>query len=129
MSTPPIQRLSPESLFDSVGPVYDAITVCFGLIASVSRENIRAYIGRIFDWLTPGGLFVFATVPIAGKGLEIAWMGRAIVASGLSEDEVLERMREVGFEAIQVEQSKYRPIGGGGRDLQRRGCSTYRIYT
>ncbi|OCT50774.1 hypothetical protein CLCR_07778 [Cladophialophora carrionii] len=110
MSTPPIQRLGAESAFDSVGPVYDAITVYFSLIASVSREDIGAYIGRIFDWLTPGGLFVFATVPIAGKGLEIAWMGRPIVANGLSEDQVLERMREAGFEVIQVERSKYRPM-------------------
>ncbi|EXJ62704.1 hypothetical protein A1O7_03142 [Cladophialophora yegresii CBS 114405] len=88
---------------------YDAITVYFSLIASVSRENIRSYIRRIFDWLAEGGLFVFATVPISGEGLEIAWMGRPIVASGLCEDEVLERMKEVGFEVIKVERSTYMP--------------------
>jgi cyclopropane fatty-acyl-phospholipid synthase-like methyltransferase len=95
--------------FEPAGARYDAITVYFSLIASVSREDIRTCIGRVYDWLTPGGFFVFATVPIAGEGLEIAWMGRPIVASGLSEAEVLDRMRDVGFEILSVEMSQYRP--------------------
>src|SRR5262249_39831994 len=91
------------------GAKYDAITVYFSLIASVTQEQIRNYIAKIYTWLKEGGLFVFATVPISGESLEITWMGRPIVASSLSPDEVLESMKAANFEVLKAESSKYLP--------------------
>jgi ubiquinone/menaquinone biosynthesis C-methylase UbiE len=43
---------------------FDAATVYFSMIASVTQEEIREFIARIYGFIKPGGLFVFATVPI-----------------------------------------------------------------
>jgi cyclopropane fatty-acyl-phospholipid synthase-like methyltransferase len=111
-------RNVPEASFDKIdikdfkpadGKKYDAITVYFSLIASVTQEQIRSYIAKIYTWLKEGGLFIFATVPISGENLEITWMGRPIVASSLSPDEVLESMKAANFEVLKAESSKYLP--------------------
>ena len=91
------------------GEKYDAITVYFSLIASVTQEQIRNYIAKIYTWLKEGGLFIFATVPISGESLEITWMGRPIVASSLSPGEVLESVKAANFEVLKAESSKYLP--------------------
>ncbi|KAI1620005.1 hypothetical protein EDD37DRAFT_654113 [Exophiala viscosa] len=91
------------------GKQYDAITVYFSMIASVTQEQIRESIAKIYSWLKPDGLFIFATVPISGENMDIAWMGRPIVASSLSSEEVLEVMKAAKFEVLKVENSKYLP--------------------
>ncbi|KAI1608113.1 methyltransferase type 12 [Exophiala viscosa] len=44
-----------------------------------------------------------------GENMDIAWMGRPIVASSLSSEEVLEVMKAAKFEVLKVENSKYLP--------------------
>jgi len=111
-------RNVPEASFEKIdikdftpadGKQYDAITVYFSLIASVTQEQIRSYIAKIYTWLNEGGLFIFATVPISGENLEITWMGRPIVASSLSPDEVLASMKAATFEVLKAENSKFMP--------------------
>ncbi|KAK5164587.1 uncharacterized protein LTR77_009793 [Saxophila tyrrhenica] len=76
---------------------FDAITVFFSMIASVTQDQIRENIRRIYHWLKPGGVFVFATVPVAGNNLEIKWMGRPVVVSSLTAEEAVECIRTTGF--------------------------------
>ena len=87
----------------------DAVTVYFSMIASITQEEIKSYIAKIYSWLKKGGLFVFATVPISGEGMEIMWMGRPIVASSLGPEEVVESIEKVGFEVLKKEMSKFTP--------------------
>ncbi|KAK4941924.1 hypothetical protein LTR10_018254 [Elasticomyces elasticus] len=111
-------RNVPEASFEKIdikdfkpadGKQYDAITVYFSMIASVTQDQIRDTIAKIYAWLKEGGVFVFATVPISGEKMDIAWMGRPIVASSLSSEEVLEAMRAARFEVLKAENSKYLP--------------------
>lgn len=88
---------------------YDAITVYFSLIASVTQDEIRGIFAKIHSWLKPGGLFVFATVPINGDSLDIDWMGRPITVSSLDQDQVLQSFKGIGFEVVKVETSKFMP--------------------
>lgn len=88
---------------------YDAITVYFSLIASVTQQEIKDTFAKIYQWLKPGGLFIFATVPINGESLDIAWMGRPITVSSLDQDSVLESFKSIGFEVLNVETSKFMP--------------------
>ncbi len=90
---------------------FDAITVYFSLIASVTQVEIRAFIGQFYELLRPGGLFVFATVPIAAESLPLRWMGRQVVVSGLAEDEALDRIKSVGFSVESQTITKFMPKG------------------
>lgn len=91
------------------GITYDAVTVYFSLIASVTQQEIKDVFARIYTWLKPGGFFIFATVPISGESLEIYWMGRPITVSSLSQEEVLEALKTIGFEVVKADSSKFLP--------------------
>lgn len=88
---------------------YDAITVYFSLIASVTQQDIKDTFAKIHTWLKPGGIFVFGTVPISGESLDIYWMGRPITVSSVSQDEALEALKTIGFEVLRVDTSKFMP--------------------
>jgi SAM-dependent methyltransferase len=94
----------------SPGPAtYDAVTVFFSMIASVTQEQIRQNIQNIHTWLKLGGIFVFATVPVAGNNLEIKWMGRPVTVSSLEADEAVNWIRQVGFEVVYYGVSTFTP--------------------
>lgn len=83
------------------GPAsFDVITVYFSMIASVTQDEIKQNIRNIYDWLKPGGIFIFATVPVAGNNLEIKWMGRPIVVSSLEADDAVSWIRKVGYNVV-----------------------------
>ena len=88
---------------------FDAVTVYFSMIAGVTRSQIREYIKRIHAWLKPGGVFVFATVPVKGENVDITWMGRAFTASGLDAEESVEWIKEVGFEVVERSETNFLP--------------------
>lgn len=87
----------------------DAITVYFSMIAGVTQDEIRENIKKIYGWLKPGGIFVFATVPVAGNNLEIKWMGRPVVVSSLPAEEAVEAVKQAGFEVVKDEVSTFTP--------------------
>lgn len=93
----------------SEGTKYDAVTVYFSLIASVTQQEIKDVFAKVYTWLKPGGVFVFATVPISGESLEIYWMGRPITVSSLSQEEALEALKAIGFEVLRADTSKFLP--------------------
>lgn len=95
--------------FDPGPATYDAITVFFSMIASITQDQIRQNIEKIYTWLKPGGVFVFATVPVAGNNLEIKWMGRPVVVSSLEAEEAVRVVREVGFEVVYHGVSTFTP--------------------
>jgi ubiquinone/menaquinone biosynthesis C-methylase UbiE len=88
---------------------FDAITVYFSMIAGVTQDEIRAAIQQIYTWLKPGGVFVFATVPVTGNNLEIKWMGKPVVVSSLDPEDYVEWIGKVGFEIVERRDSKFLP--------------------
>lgn len=95
--------------FKAASESFDAITVYFSLIANVTQNQIRQYIKKVFDWLKPGGCFVFATVPIDGENLEIMWMGRPITASSIDPDDAANCIKQTGFDIVHNEVTKFMP--------------------
>lgn len=85
--------------FESRPNVYDAITVYFSLILDLTQEEIRDSFRKFYDWLKPGGLFVFATVPVAGNKPEIKWMGRPIVVSSFAAEDVVAAVKRRGLKS------------------------------
>ena len=93
---------TPESSFH-------AITAYFSFIAGVTQDDIRDSFKRIYTWLKPGGLFVFATVPMNGNCLAINWMGRPIVVSSFATEDILATLKKVGFEIVYEAASTFNP--------------------
>ena len=79
------------------------------MIAGLTQDQICQNIWNIFDWLKPGGIFVFATVPVAGNNLDIKWMGRPVTVSSLEADEAVEWIRTVGFKVVHHDTTTFRP--------------------
>ncbi|KAK4231864.1 S-adenosyl-L-methionine-dependent methyltransferase [Podospora fimiseda] len=91
---------------------YDVIAIFFSLIASVSQKEIKEIVTRtIKDLLKPGGIFVWEGLPIDVDQVELKWMGKDAVVSGLSKEESLRVVREAGLEIVKDEESKWLPEG------------------
>ena len=94
---------------------FDVVTVYFSLIASMSTAEIKDFIRGFYGLLKPGGLFVFATVPVPGENKQIKWMGKPIVVSSLESKENVDWIKEVGFqvehEAVSVFMPKSAEVG------------------
>lgn len=103
------EKIDVKDFNPPTGVQYDAVTVYFSLIASVSQAQIADTFRRVYSWLKDGGIFVFATVPIDGENMEIQWMGRDIVATSLSREKVLREVKGCGFEVVKEESSKFLP--------------------
>ena len=95
--------------FEAADGSYDAITVYFSFLASVTQDDIRDFIKRIYRWLKPGGVFIFGTVWFAGNNVEVRWMGRPTVVSSLSAEDAVISVREAGFDVVKETQSWFTP--------------------
>lgn len=87
----------------------DAASVYFSLIADVTQEEIKDFVSKIYEALKPGGLFVFATLPLDVKSLQVKWMGRQVTVSSLAPKAAVEMIRGVGFEVAYDAVTKFTP--------------------
>lgn len=90
---------------------FDAATVYFSMIAGVTQEEIGKGIASIYRFIKPGGLFVFATVPISAENIQIKWMGHMVTVSSLGPEEAVELIKKVGFQIEHEAISKFTPKG------------------
>ena len=88
---------------------FDGLVSYFAFIAGVGQADIRAFFHRAYNWLRPGGLFVFGTVPVVGENVAIKWLGKDVVVSGLSADHTIASIRDAGFRIEKSETEAYRP--------------------
>ena len=98
--------------FTAPAEEYDAVTAYYSYLAGVSQNDIREAFPKIYRWLKPGGLFVWATA-LLGLGADLVpmkWIGRSVSAvSTLSQEELEKCIREAGFDIIQSENFKLKP--------------------
>lgn len=90
---------------------FDAVTVFFCLLSSTTQDSIRRQIVRIYDWLKPGGVLVFGTVPVSIEQEQVRFLGRPFIGTSLSAEEYLGCMRQAGFEIVHHSLSSYKPKG------------------
>ena len=88
---------------------FDAVTAYFSMLTSVSQDDIRSMIGKIGAILKKGGFFVFSTASMSCNNAEQRWMGRPVLVSSLSREEVLETIKSKGFEIVYEGKSKFKP--------------------
>ncbi|WP_406367734.1 methyltransferase domain-containing protein [Streptomyces sp. NBC_01546] len=87
---------------------WDAITAFFPLL-QMPRADLDATLTRIANWLTPGGLFVFATVPFDAEDTEIEWMGHTIRATSYPAEDYGRLLRAAGLEVVREQLSVFHP--------------------
>jgi ubiquinone/menaquinone biosynthesis C-methylase UbiE len=88
---------------------FDANTIFFSLAAGSSQDLIRRQIRRMYDWLKSEGVLVLATVPFARNQVRSRFMGRPFIGSGLSQEEYLVCIKQVGFEIVYHSLSSFKP--------------------
>jgi ubiquinone/menaquinone biosynthesis C-methylase UbiE len=89
---------------------FDAVVLMFSLVVDVTKDDIRECIKNMYRITKPGGVFLFGTVAIEGENVDIVWMGRPVTVSSLSPGEVVEQIKEVGFDVVKSEETKYHPV-------------------
>jgi predicted TPR repeat methyltransferase len=87
---------------------WDAITAFFSML-QLSRADQETMIGRLANWLKPGGLLVFATVPADVDGVDIVFMGHPVRASSFTAEALADRLRAAGLEIVREEQAQFVP--------------------
>lgn len=87
---------------------WDAITAFFSML-QLPRADQEAMIGRLAGWLKPGGLVVFATVPVDVDGVDIVFMGHPVRASSFTAEALAEKLRAAGLEIVREEQAQFVP--------------------
>lgn len=97
--------------FDPPQQSLDAASVYFSLLADVTQEEIKGFIAKIYRLLKPGGLFVFATLPLDVQGVQVKWMGHPMTVSSLDHEVAVEIMSHVGFELVHNAVTKFMPKG------------------
>ncbi|WP_405528483.1 methyltransferase domain-containing protein [Streptomyces canus] len=96
-----------RALPDACGQ-WDAITAFFPLL-QMPRTDLDATLARIANWLAPGGLFVFATVPFDAEDTMIEWMGHTIRATSYPAEVYPRLLRAAGLEILHEQLSVFHP--------------------
>ncbi|CAL9287174.1 methyltransferase domain-containing protein [Streptomyces sp. SudanB182_2057] len=91
---------------------WDAITAFFPLL-QMPRADLDATLARIADWLAPGGLFVFATVPFDAEDEPIQWMGQTIRATSYPAEVFPRLLRRAGLRVVHERISVFHPAFPG----------------
>ncbi|KAK3376491.1 methyltransferase type 12 [Lasiosphaeria ovina] len=95
--------------FEAAPGSYDAATAYFSLIAGETQNSIRLVLSKVYDLLRPGGLFVWATVPLPADSLRISWMGHPVRVSSLPPDDAVAAVEAAGFNVLRHVQTVFRP--------------------
>ncbi|GGP86455.1 methyltransferase domain-containing protein [Streptomyces melanogenes] len=87
---------------------WDAITAFFPLL-QMPRADLDATLARIAQWLTPGGLFVLATVPFDAEDEEIQWMGQTVRCTSYPAKTFGQLLRKAGLDVVHEQLSVFHP--------------------
>jgi len=87
---------------------WDAVVAFFSLL-QVPRAEIDAALVRFAEWLKPGGIFLFATVPADIENLEIEFMGKKAVVSSYPQEVFRARLAGVGLEVVRDRIAEFLP--------------------
>ncbi|WP_329560950.1 class I SAM-dependent methyltransferase [Kitasatospora sp. NBC_01266] len=87
---------------------WDAVTAFFPLL-QMPRADLDATLERIADWLAPGGLFVFATVPFDAEDAQVQWMGRRVRCTSYPAEAFGQLLHKVGLDVVHEQLSVFQP--------------------
>ncbi|GAA1985734.1 class I SAM-dependent DNA methyltransferase [Kitasatospora viridis] len=87
---------------------WSAITAFFPLL-QMPRADLDRTLARVADWLAPGGLFAFATVPFDGEGVETTWMGQQVRCTSYPAARYPELLTAAGLTVVHQRLSTFQP--------------------
>ncbi|QKV78745.1 class I SAM-dependent methyltransferase [Amycolatopsis sp. Hca4] len=87
---------------------WDAVTAFFSML-QLPRAEQEAVLGRVADWLKPGGLLVFATVPADVDGVDIVFMGHPVRAYSFAAGALKELLAAAGLEVVREDAAEFVP--------------------
>ncbi|WP_185899601.1 methyltransferase domain-containing protein, partial [Streptomyces sp. WAC07061] len=87
---------------------WHAITAFFPLL-QMPRADLDATLARIADWLAPGGMFVFATVPFDAEDEEIQWMGQRVRCTSHPAPVFAPLLRQAGLRVVHERITTFHP--------------------
>ncbi|WP_405137170.1 class I SAM-dependent methyltransferase [Nocardia sp. NBC_01388] len=87
---------------------WDAVTAFFPLL-QLTRAEIDAALVKFADWLTPGGIFLLATVPADVESLDIEFMGKPVTVSSYPPEEFTRRLTTAGLEVLHHRVVEFHP--------------------
>lgn len=87
---------------------WDAVVAFFSLL-QVPQAEIDAALARFAEWLTPGGIFLLATVPADIENLEVDFMGKKAVVSSYPPEAFRTRLAGLGLEVVRDRIAEFQP--------------------
>ncbi|MEC3917784.1 class I SAM-dependent DNA methyltransferase [Nocardia sp. CDC160] len=87
---------------------WDAVVAFFPLL-QLTRAEIDAALAKFADWLTPNGVFLFATVPADIEGLDIEFMGKPVTVSSYPLAEYHRLLQAAGLTIVRERVVEFRP--------------------
>jgi cyclopropane fatty-acyl-phospholipid synthase-like methyltransferase len=97
----------PPSAFDAIVALY--------LVDNVPARDYPALFARLAMWLRPGGRLLLSAEPDdAERPAMHEWLGVPMVINGVAVADLTARIREAGFEVMEVEEEEQRE---GGRPI------------
>ena len=88
---------------------WDAVVAFYPLL-QLTREEIDAALVKFADWLKPGGIFLFATVPVDVEGIEVEFLGQTVAGvSSYPQDVFRSRLTDLGLEVVRDRIVEFQP--------------------
>ncbi|MEV6072658.1 methyltransferase domain-containing protein [Nocardia sp. NPDC052001] len=87
---------------------WDAVTAFFPLL-QLTRAEIDSALVEFARWLTPGGTFLFATVPADIEGIDIEFMGKPVTVSSYPPEEFHRRLTDAGLDVLRERVVEFQP--------------------
>ncbi|SFQ63039.1 class I SAM-dependent DNA methyltransferase [Amycolatopsis rubida] len=85
-----------------------AVCAFFAFLQLTRLETERA-LGRIADWLAPGGRFALVTVPADVEDVPVAFLGHSIRVTSFPADALADRVRAAGLEVTGTRAEAFAP--------------------
>lgn len=95
--------------FDADPEGFHAIAVFFSMLADFTQDEIKQQLERIYGWLKPGGLLVWATIASSAESQQMKWLGRDVVVSALSAEASLKAVQDAGFIIVDKSEQTFKP--------------------
>lgn len=84
--------------------------IAFYPLLQLTRAEIDAALARFADWLTPGGLFLLATVPADVEGIEVDFLGQLVAGvSSYPAEGFRSRLTDLGLDVVRERVVEFQP--------------------
>ncbi|WP_067563001.1 class I SAM-dependent methyltransferase [Nocardia acidivorans] len=87
---------------------WNAVTAFFPLL-QLTRAEIDDALRKFAEWLTPGGIFLLATVPADIENLEIEFMGKPVTVSSYPPEEFERLLTGAGLQVVRQRVVEFLP--------------------